>query len=265
MGIINVTPDSFSGDGLAGQVELAVERAKEMVAAGADLLDVGGESTRPGARPVELADECARVVPVVEALSHVVSVPISVDTRKAAVAEAALAVGAHLVNDVTGLQRAPELARIAAAYQAPVIVMHSPGEAWEVSWPVYYQDVVEDVKAYLRRSIEIAVMAGVPRDQIVVDPGFGFGKSAQDNLILLRRLADFRGLEAPLLLGTSRKSTIGKVLDLPVDQRLEGSLATLPLAIAAGVDIVRVHDVQASVRAVRMADAVVRGWTDVSG
>lgn len=264
MGIINVTTDSFSGDGTSGRVDLAVAKAIEMVAAGADLLDIGGESTRPQARPVDLADEQARVVPVIEALAGRVTVPISVDTRKAKVAEAALAAGAHVINDVTGLQDDPDVARVAAAYGAPVIAMHSPGPSWQVAWPARYRDVVVEVKEYLRRSIQIAVEAGVPRDQVVIDPGFGFGKTTQDNLSLLRRLSEFRELEAPILLGTSRKSTIGKVLDLPVEDRLEGSLATLPLAIAGGADIVRVHDVRASVRVVRMADAVVRGWHDGS-
>lgn len=262
MGIINVTSDSFSGDGTGGRVDQAIERAIAMVSAGVDLLDVGGESTRPQARPVDLADELDRVVPVIEALARRIAVPISVDTRKSKVAEAALAAGAHVINDVTGLQDDPDVARVAAAYGATVIAMHSPGPSWQVVWPVRYQDVVAEVKEYLKRSIQIAIEAGVPRDQVVVDPGFGFGKSTQDNLRLLRRLSEFRELEAPLLLGTSRKSTIGKVLDLPVDDRLEGSLATLPLAIAAGVDIVRVHDVRASVRVVRMADAVVRGWNN---
>lgn len=259
MGVINVTPDSFSGDGIGGQIDLALERAARMVAEGADLIDVGGESTRPQAQPVHEDEERSRVVPVVRALARAVSVPISVDTRKPSVAEAALEAGAHLVNDVAGLQRDPEMASVVAAGEAPIIVMHSPGEPWDVPWPVKYDDVVDDVRAYLARSIEIAVRAGVPDGQVIVDPGFGFGKSVEDNLEILRRLGEFRALGAPVLIGTSRKSTIGKLLDAPVDDRLEGSLATLPLAVAQGVDIVRVHDVRASARVVRVADAVVRG------
>ncbi len=260
MGIINVTPDSFSGDGIGGAVDVAVERAVRMVAEGADLIDIGGESTRPHARPVSDSEERARVVPVVEAVARAVSVPISVDTRKPKVAEAALAAGAHLINDVAGLQRDPEMASVVATFDVPIVVMHSPGEPWDVPWPATYADVVDDVRAYLDRSIQIALRAGVPFGQVIVDPGFGFGKSVDDNLTLLRRLGEFRSLGAPVLIGTSRKSTIGTILGVPVDERLEGSLATLPLAIAQGVDIVRVHDVRASARVVRMADAVVRGF-----
>jgi len=265
MGIINVTPDSFSGDGLGRQVEAAVAQAVRLVEEGADLLDVGGESTGPSARPVDEAEERDRVVPAVQAIAAAVQVPISVDTRKASVAEAALRAGAHLVNDVDGLQRDPDMAGVVAAFHAPAIVMHSPGAAWDVRWPATYRDVVSDVRAYLGRSIEIAISAGVPVDQLVVDPGFGFGKTLEDNLEILRRLGEFRGLGAAVLIGTSRKSTIGKVLGLPVTERLEGSLATLPLAVAQGVDVVRVHDVRASARVVRMADAVVRGLVVPSG
>ena len=266
MGIVNVTPDSFSGDGLGNQVELAVAQARRMVDEGADLIDVGGESTRPTARPVEAAEEIDRVVPVVAALQGALPVPISVDTRKAAVAEAALVAGAHLVNDVAGLQRDPDMAAVCARHGAPVVVMHSPGESWEVAWPAHYDDVVSDVCRYLERSIAIAMRAGVAEDKIVVDPGFGFGKSNADNLMLLRHLGEFRRLGRPVLLGTSRKRTIGQILGgLPVGERLEGGLATLALAVAQGVDIVRVHDVRASVRVVRMADAVVRGVGEEKG
>jgi len=259
MGIINVTPDSFSGDGVGRRIDAVLARARDMVAEGADLIDVGGESTRPGAQPVDEEEELARVVPAVRALAETVPVPISVDTRKPRVAEAALRAGAHLINDVAGLQRDPGMAEVAASFGAPVIVMHSPGEPWAVPWPAVYRDVVDDVKAYLARSLEIAVRAGLPGDQVVIDPGFGFGKSVTDNLELLRRLGEFRKLGSPLLIGTSRKSTIGAILGRPADDRLEGSLATIALAIAEGVDIVRVHDVRASVRVARMADAIVRG------
>lgn len=259
MGIVNVTPDSFSGDGLNQQIDLAVARASRMVADGADLIDVGGESTNPRARPVDDAEESARVVPTVQALVAALAVPISVDTRKPRVAEAALMAGAHLINDVTGLQRDPGMAAVAAGFGSPVIVMHSPGEAWDVKWPVTYRDVVTDVRDYLARSIDLATREGVPFDQIVIDPGFGFGKSDRDNFEIIRRLGELRELGTPVLIGTSRKSTLGRLLGLPVEDRLEGSLATLPLAVAQGVDIVRVHDVRQSSRVVRVADAVVRG------
>ncbi|HEX5418149.1 MAG TPA: dihydropteroate synthase [Chloroflexota bacterium] len=266
MGIVNVTPDSFSGDGLGNQVEAAVARARLMVDEGADLIDVGGESTRPGARPVPAAEELDRVLPVVSALRQLLSVPISVDTRKATVADAALAAGAHLINDVAGLQQDPEMAAVCARHGAPVIVMHSPGASWEVAWPARYESVVDDVYRYLERSIAIAVRAGVAEDQIVVDPGFGFGKSNADNLTLLRDLGALRRLGRPVLLGTSRKRTIGALLGgLPVEERLEGSLATIALAVAQGVDIVRTHDARASARAARVADAVVRGTAEVKG
>jgi dihydropteroate synthase len=259
MGIINVTPDSFSGDGVDRRIDEAVALGRQMVDDGADLLDIGGESTRPGAGPVEVAEEIDRVVPVLAALVQLVQVPLSVDTRQPRVAESALQAGAHLVNDVAGLQRDPGMAEVVSAFDAGVVAMHSPGESWEISWPVAYADVVADVKRYLERSVAIAVHAQIGLDQIVVDPGFGFGKSVADNLLILRRLAELRTLNQPLLLGTSRKSTIGRILGLPVEERLEGSLATIPLAIAQGADIVRVHDVRPSVRVARMADAVVRG------
>ncbi len=259
MGIVNVTPDSFSGDGLAGNLERVVARAVQMVRDGADLLDVGGESTRPTARPIAEAEELARVVPAVRAIAAAVSVPISVDTRKASVADAALRAGAHLVNDVTGLQRSPGLAEVVAAHGVPVVVMHSPGESWDVAWPVHFDDVLLEIRRFLERSIERALAAGIAPDQILIDPGFGFGKDLTANLEVLRRLGELRELGRPLVLGTSRKQTIGRLLGLPVEERLEGSLATIPLAIAEGVDVVRVHDVLASVRVARVADAIVRG------
>ena len=262
MGIINVTPDSFSGDGLYGSVEKAVELARRMVDDGADLLDVGGESTRPGAQPVTIEEEINRVVSSIQAIVAAVMVPVSVDTRRAAVARAALEVGAHLVNDVDGLQRDPDMGHVISSFGAAAIVMHSPGPAWEVPWPASYGDVVSEVRAFLDKSIQLGLRAGIPRERIIVDPGFGFGKSVDDNLTVLRHLGEFRSLGQPLLIGTSRKSTIGKLLNADVGDRLEGSLATLPLAIAEGVDIVRVHDVLASARVVRVADAVVRQSLD---
>jgi dihydropteroate synthase len=260
MGIVNATPDSFSGDGLAGRTDLAVALGRRMVDEGADLLDVGGESTRPGATSVEASEEIDRVAPIIAALATKVAVPISVDTRRSRVAEAALRVGAHVVNDVAGLQRDPAMADVTAAFGAAVVAMHSPGEPWEIPWPARYADVVDDVKRFLDTSRNIAIKAGIGVDQIVLDPGFGFGKGLEDNLAILRRLGEFRALGHPLLIGTSRKSTIGRILGLPVDDRLEGSLATIPLAIAQGVDIVRVHDVRPSVRVARVADAIVRGF-----
>ena len=256
MGILNVTPDSFSGDGLlqdgAGPVEAAVAAGRAMVADGADILDVGGESTRPGHAPVDAAEERQRVLPVVAALRAALpGTPISIDTTKPAVAEAALAAGADLLNDVWGVGDDEALVRIAAGTRAPLVVMHNRAEP-------RYRDLVSDVVGDLRAALDRAVRLGVAVEDLIVDPGFGFGKTPEQNLAILRELGALRALGRPILLGTSRKSTIGRVLDLPVDQRLEGTLATTALGIAAGADIVRVHDVRANIRAARMSDAIIR-------
>jgi dihydropteroate synthase len=263
MGILNVTPDSFSGDGLlAGlgaedPVEAAVAQARRMVADGADILDVGGESTRPGHVAVSADEERARVVPVIAAIRAALpDTPLSVDTTKAAIAEVALAAGADLINDVWGVGDDDTLARLAADHGIPLVVMHNRAE------PVY-RTFMPELIADLQRALDRAAGLGVPWDDLIVDPGFGFGKTADHNLELLRDLDALRMLGRPILLGTSRKSTLGRVLDLPAEQRLEATLATTALGIAAGTDIVRVHDVEANVRAARMTDAVVRtAWRD---
>ena len=268
MGILNVTPDSFSGDGLLppGQdpglgvaVEVAVARARAMAAEGADVLDIGGESTRPGHATVGEAEELARVVPVVRAVRGALpAMPLSIDTTKPAVAEAALDAGADAINDIWGVSHDDSLARIAAARGAPIIVMHNRATP-------EYRDLVEEVLGDLGAAMERAAAAGVPASNVIVDPGIGFGKNAEQNLELLRHLGRLRELGRPILLGTSRKSTLGKVLDLPPEERLEATLATTALGIASGVDIVRVHDVRANVRAARIADAIVRAtWHDPS-
>jgi dihydropteroate synthase len=265
MGIVNATPDSFSGDGCGEDVDRAVRRGLEHVAAGADLLDVGGESTRPGAEPVPAEVELQRVVPVIRELARRVEVPISVDTYKSEVAEAALEVGASIVNDVWGLGRDPRIADVAARYGAVLVVTHNRAAAARVDalgglYPeVAYADVVAEVAEGLRRAAARAESRGVPRDRIWVDPGLGFGKTPAQSLELLRRLREL-ALGYPLLVGPSRKSFLGRVLGLPVGERLEGTAAAVALAVAGGADVVRVHDVQAMVRVVRVADAVVRGW-----
>jgi len=256
MGILNVTADSFSGDGLLAvpgdPVEAAVDQARRMVAEGADILDIGGESTRPGHAPVAAAEERARVVPVIAAIrSALPEVPISVDTTKPAIAEAALAAGADLINDVWAVGDDDSLARLAADHGVPLVVMHNRAEA-------RYRTFMPELLADLQRALDRAAGVGVPWDDLIVDPGFGFGKTPDHNLELLRELGTLRLLGRPILLGTSRKSTLGWVLDLPADQRLEATLATTALGIAAGVDVVRVHDVEANVRVARMTDAVVR-------
>ena len=262
MGILNVTPDSFSGDGLlAGRsddpVAAAVAQARAMADEGADLLDVGGESTRPGHAEVDEAEELRRAIPVVRAVREALpAMPLTIDTTKPVVAEAALDAGANGINDVWGVGPDDARARLAAARGVPIVLMHNRAEP-------RYDDLVSEVVDDLRHAIDRAIAAGVPAANLLVDPGIGFGKTAEQNLALLRDLGALRALGRPILLGTSRKSTLGKVLGLPADQRLEATLATTALGIAAGADIVRVHDVRANVRAARTADAIVRGtWHD---
>ncbi len=259
MAIINVTPDSFSGDGLYGNVEAALRLGKQMVADGADILDVGGESTRPGAEPVSLEAELARVLPVVERLAAEADALVSIDTYKSAVAKEALARGAALVNDISGLHHDEQMAAVAAEAGAAVVVMHILGTPRDMQRNPQYADVIGEISDYLEEGIARAEGAGLTRDQIVVDPGFGFGKTVEHNLELLRRLREFRCLGCPVMIGTSRKSSIGRLLgDVAADQRLEGTAATVALAIAAGADIVRVHDVKEMARVARVADAIVR-------
>lgn len=252
MAILNVTPDSFSGDGLLGQESEALARAEAAVAEGADILDIGGQSTRPGHTPVSPEEELRRVLPVLRAVAGRVSIPISIDTSSALVAEEALAAGASIVNDVRGLTADPELAAVAARAGVPVVIMHDVGADGQ-------GDLVTSVVRELARRLDRAVAAGIAWENLIVDPGFGFGKDWRDNLLLLRRLGELRVLGRPILSGTSRKRTIGHVLGLPPKERVEGTAATVSMAIAAGADIVRVHDVQAMVRVARMTDAIVRG------
>lgn len=254
MGIVNVTPDSFSGDGVAYDVAAAVDQAVGMSRDGADIIDVGGESTRPGFEPISIEEEIRRTAPVIEKLVREVDIPLSIDTYKAEVARAALAAGAHLVNDIHGFRREPETAAAAAEFGVPAVAMHNQRER-------EFHDVVGDVTAGLVESLRIARERGLPDERVIVDPGFNFGWTEEQALEMLRRLGELRALGRPLLVGTSRKSTIGAVLGLPVEERLEGTAATVALAIANGADIVRVHDVKEMTRVARMADAVVRGWT----
>ena len=258
MGVINATPDSFSGDGVGSNVEAALAQARLFEQEGADIIDVGGESTRPpsiyaGSEPVTADRELERVLPTIRAITQETDVPVSIDTYKAEVARQAVAAGASMINDVWALRRDAEMARTAAELGVPVVLMHNQDHT-------EYDDVVPDVIARLSRLADRAVEAGVRRDGIVLDPGMGFGKTAQHNLEILRRLGEFRATGLPLLVGMSRKSTIGYVLDLPVEERVEGTAATVALSIAGGADIVRVHDVREMVRVARMSDAVVRGW-----
>ena len=253
MGIINLTPDSFSGDGLAGDAYAAVALARRMAADGADIIDVGAESTRPGSAPISAAAEARRLLPALAAICAAVPIPVSVDTYKASVARQALAAGAAMVNDVWGLRTDPALAPLVARAGVPVILMHNRRQA-------QYRDLLPEVIADLQRSVAIARAAGVPPHNIILDPGIGFGKTADHNLELLRRLPEIRALGYPLLLGVSRKSTIGRILNLPADDRLEGTAAAAAIGIAGGADILRVHDVKEITRVARMTDAIVRNW-----
>jgi dihydropteroate synthase len=253
MGVVNVTPDSFSGDGLGTDADAAVALGLRLEAEGADIIDVGGESTRPDATEVSAEEELRRVLPVIERLAREATVPISIDTSKAAVAAAALEAGATMVNDVSGLRRDPAMAAVVARFGVPAIVMHN-----QRGRP--FCDVMSDIKAGLETSIALAEAAGVPRERLLLDPGFGFGWSVSHNLEILRRLPELRSLGRPLLVGTSRKSTIGAVLGLPAGERLLGTAASVAIAIANGADIVRVHDVKDMLQVCRFTDAVVRGW-----
>jgi dihydropteroate synthase len=271
MGILNVTPDSFSGDGIIAKgdvIEQAVNQAKEFLANGADILDVGGESTRPGSEPVNADDEMERVVPVISALrKNFPESIISIDTYKAKVAEEAIRAGANIVNDVWGFRADSEIASIAAKHKVPVILMHNRSnpasvEVREKLGGTYlgaeYDDLLEDVKRELMNSVDIALKAGVEEKLILLDPGIGFGKKREHNLELINRLAEIRSMGYPILLGTSRKSFIGFTLDLPPDQRIEGTAATVAVGITRGADIIRVHDVKEMVRVAKMTDSIVR-------
>lgn len=259
MGILNVTPDSFSDGGRYTDTEKALQHAREMIAAGADILDIGGESTRPGAQPVSDTEELARIIPIIERLAAETSVPLSVDTYKSAVARKALAAGASLVNDISGLRFSPDMAQVAADAGAGVVIMHIKGTPRDMQQNPVYDDVVTEVIAYLAEGIELAEKAGVDREKILVDPGIGFGKTLEHNITLLRRLDEFRVLGRPILLGTSRKKFIGAILEIPVpEDRVDGTAATVALGIERGAQIVRVHDVARMKQVARMMDAVLK-------
>jgi dihydropteroate synthase len=252
MAIINATPDSFSGDGVAGDVEAAARLARAAAEGEADVIDVGAQSTRPRHIPVDTATEITRLMPILTAVTASVDLPVSVDTSKAAVAEAALRAGAAMVNDVRGFTHDPEFAAVVAVHGVPAVVMHD-------AVPDPRDDLLTSIRRELSRRLDWAVAAGIAWDKLIVDPGFGFGKDWRQNLELLRRLGELQALGRPILVGLSRKSTIGRVLGLPEHDRLEGTLASTALAIANGADMVRVHDVRPNVRVARLADAVVRG------
>ncbi|MFC1920506.1 dihydropteroate synthase [Chloroflexota bacterium] len=264
MGIINVSPDSFSGDGIS-DIDAALEQAQRFVSEGADILDVGGESTRPGAPPVDVDEEIRRVVPVIERLAAEISIPLSVDTYKSEVAEQALKAGAVIINDQWGLKKDSRLAELAAEYSAPLILMSNQRDKGGFDAGIqrdvaYYDDLMAEVTSSLKQSLELAKKLGVPEENLIIDPGIGFGKTWRQELEIIRRLDELSGLNKPILIGPSRKSFIGMVLDLSSEERLEGTAASVAIGIAKGADIVRVHDVQQMVRVCRVSDAIIR-WS----
>ena len=258
MGILNVTPDSFSDGGAAFRPDEALRRADQLIADGADLLDIGGESTRPGAAPVSVGEELRRVLPVLKRVGPCVRVPVSIDTYKAEVAEAAIACGAAIINDITALRFDARMAALAARTRATVILMHMRGEPRTMQRHPRYREVVSDVRNFLSEALRAAVASGIPRARIWIDPGLGFGKTVRHNLELMRRLPELRALGCPIVVGPSRKSFIGRVLDAGVSDRLAGTLACVAQAAEAGAQVVRVHDVKATVQFLSMRDAIRR-------
>jgi len=257
MGIINITPDSFSGDGEL-DLHLAVDQAKNFELLGADIIDVGGESTRPSSlyhdsKPVSIEQELTRVIPVIKAITKEIGLPVSIDTYKSQVALEALSAGASMINDVWGFKADFQMSSVVAHAGVPVVIMHNQKNT-------DYDDLVPDVISSLEKLKDEAINKGVNPGNIILDPGIGFGKTPEQNLQILRRLDEFTTLGQPILIGTSRKSTIGLVLNLPVGDRIEGTAATVALSIASGADIVRVHDVKEMIRVARMSDAIIRGW-----
>ena len=256
MGVLNVTPDSFSDGGIYFNKEKAIAHGLRMVEEGADLLDIGGESTRPGSKPLELEEELRRVIPVIESLVKEVDVPISIDTYKSKVAQKAMEVGAEIINDISGLNLDPDLAQVAAKGNAPLILMHIRGTPETMQKDVHYDSLFSEILQYLKESIQKAESAGLDPEQIIIDPGIGFGKTLDDNLLIIKNLSEFRVLGKPILLGTSRKSFIGKILNAEVEDRLEGTLSSIAIGVLNGAHIIRCHDVLQAKKAIAVADAI---------
>jgi len=253
MGIINVSPDSFSGDGFDCDVQGVIDQGLRFQTEGADILDLGAQSTRPGYQEITDDEELRRLMPALEGLIDTVDIPISVDTHKPVIAKAAIETGASIINDIWGLKYNPDIALISAEYETPIVMMHNQSTT-------DYSDLIPNMLESLNNSINLALQSGVAKRNIIIDPGIGFGKTPDQNLEIIKRLKEFLTLGYPILIGTSRKSTIGYILDAPPDQRIEGTASTIALSIAEGVDIVRVHDVKEMVKVSRMTDAIVRGW-----
>lgn len=259
MGVLNVTPDSFSDGGKFLSIDKAVSHALKMVEEGADIIDIGGESTRPGSQPVSLEEETQRVIPVIEALAKKIQIPISIDTYKSQIALKAMEAGAEMINDISGLRFDSAMVKLASKYNVPVIIMHIKGTPQNMQESPYYENVIKEIKDYFEERINFADSFGIKEENIILDPGIGFGKRFEDNLSILKNLKEFKKLEKPLLVGLSRKSFIGKILDLPVEERLEGSLGALAYSIVQGANIARVHDVKESVQVAKVVDAILRG------
>jgi len=264
MGVVNVTPDSFSDGGRFSEGAKAVGQGRRLAEEGADILDVGGESTRPGSKPVPEEEEARRVIPAIEELRSQIPIPISIDTRKAAVAEKALEAGAEMVNDISALRYDERMARVVGHWKVPVVLMHMRGQPETMQIHTHYDDLMGEILEFFRERMAYAASQGIQRDQMILDPGIGFGKSLEQhhNLIILKHLSRFKILDQPLLIGTSRKAFIGQVLDLPLEEREEGTMATLAVAIRNGANIVRVHEVERTRRVVRMVDAILRSTSE---
>jgi dihydropteroate synthase len=256
MGVLNVTPDSFSDGGLFFDKEKAIAHGLRMVEEGADIIDIGGESTKPGSKPLELEEELRRVIPVIENISKEVNIPISVDTYKSAVARRAIGAGAEIINDISGLKFDPGLAQVAAKENAPIVLMHILGTPETMQKEIYYDSFFSDILQYLKDSIQTAESAGLDPRQIIIDPGIGFGKTVEHNLLIIKNLYEFRVLGKPILLGTSRKSFIGKVLNTEVTDRLEGTLSSIAIGVLNGAHIIRSHDILQARKAIAVADAI---------
>ncbi len=256
MGILNVTPDSFFDGGKYLRPEAALKRVEEMVQEGADIIDIGGESTRPGSQLVSLQQELRRVIPVVRRIRRLFEIPLCVDTYKAEVAREAIEAGARMINDISGLRFDREMARVVASFNVPVIIMHIRGTPRMMQRNPRYKNLIKEIISYLRKGIDIALAAGVSSKNIIIDPGIGFGKTVRHNLQIIKNLAELKTLNQPILMGVSRKSFIGKVLDLPPQERLEGGLAAVSLAVFTGARIIRTHDVRSTRQVVDMVQAV---------
>jgi dihydropteroate synthase len=256
MGVLNVTPDSFSDGGLFFDKEKAIAHGLRMVEEGADIIDIGGESTRPGSKPLELEEELRRVIPVIESIAKEVNVPISIDTYKSAVAQRAIEAGAEIINDISGLHFDPSLAQLAAKEDTPLVLMHIRGTPETMQKDVHYDSLFSEILQYLKDSIQRAESTGLDPRQIIIDPGIGFGKTVEDNLLIIKNLYEFQILGKPILLGTSRKSFIGKILNAEVGDRLEGTLSSIAIGVLNGAHIIRSHNILQAKKAIAVADAI---------